>query len=378
MIVTVAGVAVAFAINAISYFAIIAALLRWHPAIEQKLLPRETFGPAIAAGLRYVALSPVLLRVMCRSFVFGMGAVVILALLPVVARNLLGGSALSYGILLGCFGLGAIGGGVLSARLRKRFANEWIVRIAFVIMAASVVALGLSKSMVLTGLILLPCGACWVLALSLFNVTVQLSTPRWVVGRALAIYQMAAFGGMAAGAWLWGTIAEANGSVTALICAAVPLLVGATLGLKFPLENFGTRDFTPLKGFVEPSLKLDLTPRSGPIMVMVDYEIAQTDVSAFLQLMVERRRIRIRDGARRWVLMRDLESPEIWTESYHVPTWVEYLRHHARRVTSDADVATRLLALHKGAAPPRVHRMIERQTVPRANDVSLKLAPDVH
>lgn len=204
LIVTFAGVATAFALNALSYFAIIAALIRWRPPVVQKLLPREAFGPAISAGLRYVALSPVLLRVMCRSFIFGIGAVAILALLPVVARNLLGGSALTYGILLGCFGIGAIGGGVLSARLRGRYRNELIVRSAFVVMAAGVMALGLSQHTVLTGLILLPCGASWVLTLSLFNVTVQLSTPRWVVGRALAIYQMAAFGGMASGAWLWG------------------------------------------------------------------------------------------------------------------------------------------------------------------------------
>lgn len=295
-----------------------------------------------------------------------------------VARSLLAGSALTYGILLGCFGLGAIGGGFLSARLRRRMPNEWTVRAAFVVMGLGVAGAGLSRNMVLTGLILLPCGAAWVMALSLFNVTVQLSTPRWVVGRALAIYQVAVFGGMACGAWLWGTVAEASGSPTALMLAGVPLLLGAAVGLKFPLENFATRDLSPLNRFVEPSLKLDLIPRSGPIMIMVDYEIAQYDVPVFLRLMVERRRTRIRDGARRWVLMRDLENPDIWTESYHVPTWLEYLRHHERRVISDADVAERLLALHKGSAPLRVHRMIERQTVPRDNDVSLKLVPDVH
>lgn len=67
LIVTVAGVATAFALNALSYLAIIAALFRWHPPLVEKLLPRESFGPAISAGLRYVALSPALLRVMCRS-----------------------------------------------------------------------------------------------------------------------------------------------------------------------------------------------------------------------------------------------------------------------------------------------------------------------
>src|SRR3546814_15949961 len=60
-------------------------------------------------------------------------------------------------------------------------------------------------------LAVLPAGACWVVTLSLFNVTVQLSTPRWVVGRALALYQTATFGGMAAGSWIWGVSAEAYG-----------------------------------------------------------------------------------------------------------------------------------------------------------------------
>lgn len=36
--------------------------------------------------------------------------------------------------------------------------------------------------------------------------------------------------------------------------------------------------------------------------------------------MGERRRIRIRDGARNWALMRDLENPSLWTETYHTPT----------------------------------------------------------
>src|SRR3546814_5862732 len=61
----------------------------------------------------------------------------------------------------------------------------------------------------LSCLAVLPAGACWVMTLSLFNVTVQLSTPRWVVGRALALYQTATFGGMAAGSWIWGVSAEA-------------------------------------------------------------------------------------------------------------------------------------------------------------------------
>ncbi|MNT82040.1 hypothetical protein D3C72_2217160 [compost metagenome] len=96
---------------------------------------------------------------------------------------------------------------------------------------------------------------------------------------------------------------------------------------------------------------------------MIDYEIDDADIPEFLETMAERRRIRIRDGAGHWALMRDLEIPTTWTETYHVPTWVEYVRHNQRRTQADASVGEKLTALHRGAAPPRVHRMIERQTI---------------
>ena len=93
--------------------------------------------------------------------------------------------------------------------------------------------------------------------------------------------------------------------------------------------------------------------------------------------MSERRRIRIRDGARHWTLLRDLENPNIWTETYHVPTWVEYIRHNLRRTQADAENTEKLWALHRGEGRPRVHRMIERQTVPIRDDMPIKQNPEV-
>ena len=380
MIVAVAGAAAAFAINAASYLTLIYALARWKPKSAPRNLPRESFWPAIKAGLRYVAMSPNLTRVMFRGFIFGAAAISVLALLPLIARDLLGGNALTYGIMLGCFGIGAIGGAFSSGLLRARNSNEVVVRGAFGAFALSAVLLGLSHQVWLSCGALMLAGASWVLALSLFNVTVQLSTPRWVVGRALALYQTATFGGMACGSWVWGVVAEAHGLERALIMSGVVLLLGALVGLRFALPEFGVLNFEPLDRFSEPPLRLDLRQRSGPIMIMVDYDIAQKDVSAFLAVMTDRRRIRIRDGARRWALLRDLESPDIWTETYHVPTWVEYVRHNQRRTKADAEVSDRLLALHKGESPPHVHRMIERQTVTATarDDMPLKESPEVH
>ncbi len=377
LIVALAGAAAAFALNAISYLPLILALGRWRPERTPSRLPRENFGSAMWAGIRYVSLSPNLTTVLFRGFLFGFSATAILALLPSVAAEYVGGGALAYGTLLGCFGLGAIGGAFLNGRIRERYSNEVIVRLACIGFAASSVALGYSRDTLLSHMALLPAGACWVLALSLFNVSIQLSSPRWVVGRALSLYQTATFGGMAVGAWVWGLSADVLGPDSALGLAGASMLLCALVGFRLPLLQFNARDLNPLNTFNEPILKLDLRPRSGPIMVMIDYDIVQDDIPRFLALMADRRQIRIRDGARQWALLRDLERPEIWTESYHVPTWIDYLRHNLRRTKADAENIELIRALHRGEGMPVVRRMIERQTVPLRDDTPLRETPEV-
>ncbi len=363
VIVAAGGAAAAFAANSLSYFALLYALFRWRPNVSPSGLPREDFGRAISAGLRYVSMSPNICKVLLRGFAFGLATSSILSLLPLIARDLVSGGPLTYGILLGCFGLGAIGGALLNAAIRARFSSETIARLAFTGFAVSASVSALSTSAILTGAVLPIAGASWVLALSLFNTTVQLSTPRWVVARALSLYQTTTFGGIAAGSWIWGATADTHGAQTALIASAVTMIAGAALGLRFSLPELESLNVDLLNRFSEPELPLDLKPRSGPIVILIDYEIDEADIPEFLETMTERRRIRIRDGAGQWALMRDLENPTVWTETYHVPTWVEYVRHNQRRTLADAANGEKLRLLHRSADAPRVHRMIERQTI---------------
>ena len=367
-IVALAGAAAAFAVNALSYIAIIVALLRWRAPVREQRLPREPMGSAFSAGLRYVAMSPNLMRVILRGFLFGLAAIALQALLPLVVRQTLQGSAFLYGVMLGCFGIGAVGGALANVRLRARFVNEQIARGAFLGFAAATGILAFSTQAVLSGAALLLAGACWVLALSMFNVTIQLSTPRWVVGRAMSIYQTATFGGMSLGAWVWGHLSDTHGIGFALALAGLVLAIGALAGRLLRLSEFEDLDLTPLGLLTAAEPRLDLRARSGPVFIMVDYAIAQDDTDAFLALMRERRRIRLRDGAQRWALLRDLERPEIWSEKYYVPTWVDYTRHLSRRTKADVALQEAIRALHRGAEPPRVTRKIERQTVPEHDD----------
>jgi MFS family permease len=361
-IVAAAGAFGAFAANAVSYIGLIAVLARWRPEAPPRVLPPESLGTAMAAGLRYVAMSPNISLVLVRGAIFGLAAIAVQALMPLIARDLVHGGPLTFGLLLGAFGAGAVCGALLIARLRRALSIEAIVRLGFIGFAICVIGAGLSSSAILTMIAMVFGGGSWVVALSSFNVTVQLSAPRWVVGRALALYQMATFGGMACGSWIWGEIAERYGVTEALLMAGLVLVAGAAFGLRYALPELKSLNLDPLSRWKEPEVALDIRPRSGPIVVTIEYIIREPDVIAFLEVMAQRRRVRRRDGARHWTLLRDLESPELWVERYHTPTWLEYVRHNQRPTHADAAIIERLRSLHQGSEPPRVHRMIERPT----------------
>ena len=347
MIVATAGAPAAFAVNAATYLPLIVVLARWRPPSNPRLLPRETLGVAVAAGLRYVAMSPAIHAVLVRCAAFGVGASAILALMPLVARHSVGGGPLTFGLLLGAFGAGAVAGALGSTQLRRLLSTEAIVRTASVSFAIAAAVAGVSSYLAITMTMMLVAGAGWVLALSTFNVAVQMSAPRWVVARALSIYQMVVFSGIAAGSWLWGVVAASEGTETALLGAASVMLICAALGRWLPVSQADRLNLDPLRQWKQPDTAVPIEPRSGPVVITIEYIIRPEDILEFLAAMAERRRIRRRDGALNWRLLRDLADPQVWVERYETPTWLDYLRHTNRMTQDDAVVPQRLRALHQ-------------------------------
>ncbi|WP_109807662.1 MFS transporter [Sphingosinithalassobacter portus] len=357
-IVAVANASAAFLANCVSYIGLIVVLLRWKTDPAPAELPPERIGSAVASGVRYVAMSPDLVRVLIRSVFFAAGASAISALLPLVARDLMQGGAVTYGILLGAFGVGAVGGALLGARLRHRFAPQRLVGAAGVAVALGVAGVAFSTTPLAAAPVLALAGGGWMMAMAALNATIQLASPRWVVARAIATYQTAAFGGLAFGAWIFGMIAASHGTRTALLAAAALQLVGLVLGYFIRIPDIDHLNLDPLRRWSEPSTQVPIESRSGPLTIALTYEIDPADIDLFLAAMAERRRIRRRDGARRWSLSRDLAQPRLWIESYQVSTWLDYVRHNYRRTHADAANLDRIMALHRGQ-PPVVQRLIE-------------------
>ncbi|GAB7551216.1 MFS transporter [Novosphingobium sp. 11B] len=354
------GAAVAFIVNAVSFIPLVTMLVRWRYDAPARILPREKIGAAMAAGLRYAALSRALRAVAVRAFVFGVAAGSVPSLMPLVANDLLHGGPFVFGILLASFGAGAIGGAIASASMRARWSSEQIVARLSLVLAAGATLAGLSRSMPLTTVAMALAGAAWLTVLTTFNVVTQLSSPRWVVARALSIYQMATYGGLAAGSWFFGALASRAGCTAALAVAGGGLLIVAAIGRVCPLRG-ESLDMAPRADWHLPETSVPVEMRSGPIVVAVDYRVLTDDSETFLSLMAERSRILRRDGARDWMLQQDLVETEAWVETYRFATWHDYVLLNQRRTRADQLVHEALAAVQAPGSSLVVHRRIQRQ-----------------
>src|SRR5829696_6400942 len=285
IVVAAAGAQAAFLLNALSYIGLIVVLLTWKRPAPPGPLPPENVGAAMAAGLRYVRLSPTIRTVLVRSLAFGLCGSAVWVLMPLIARDLVRGGPLTYGLLLGAFGAGAVAGALVSTGLRERYAPEVIVTRATLGFAGGSVLVAHSPWLVLTLAALLVAGAGWVLALSSFNVTVQLWAPRWVVGRAMAVYQTVTFGGMALGSWLWGSVAHAQGLSESLTFAGLAMAASALLGRALPLVRTGRANLDSHGRWPDPEVRLALKPQSGPVVITVEYRVRKRDWPGFLRAM---------------------------------------------------------------------------------------------
>lgn len=361
VLVAAAGPPFAFLVNACTYVGLVAVLLLWKRPQAPRDLPPERLFAGMRSGLSYALWSPAIRTVLIRSFAFSVGSAAIWALMPLIARDLIGGGPLVYGLLLGAFGTGAILGALLSTRLRRTMSIERLVLGASLAFAAATAAAAVSHLLIMTAPALVIAGAAWVLALSTFNVTVQMSSSRWVVGRAMAAYQSVTFGALALGSWAWGTLAHYATLTTALLCASAVLAVSLALSRVARLPQQDRPDLTPSRAWPEPALDIEIDPATGPIVVSIEYRIAVSDAETFRLAMTTLRQIRRRDGARGWTLLQDIAEPERWIERFHSSTWLDHLRHHRRVTVSDRAVEMQVTALHKGPAPPVVRHLLMRR-----------------
>ena len=359
LIIAVAGVATAFLVNFVSFFGVILVVARWKRPVHKRTTPQESLPGATIAAIRYVRYSPEILTVVVRTGVVMFFSSSLFALLPTIAHAV-NKSAIGYGLLLGCFGAGAIGGALMMQPARARWSTETVVSTGVTILGLVILTASAFHHLSTLAPLMLIGGAAWVLFISLINALVQSLAPDWVRARVLAIFILVYQGGFALGSAAWGALAQRAGIGTALVCAGLGTIASTVMVLFAKLPE-STRDLTPWNHWRMPVVvKADESIlRQGPVLVTVEYQVIPERKADFIEAIHEYERVRRRDGASQWGIFYDAEDGDRYVEVFLVSSWAEHQRQHERQTVAAHELEERL-ASHV-AGPPRVRHLIFAQ-----------------
>ncbi|MEM6974116.1 MAG: MFS transporter [Pseudomonadota bacterium] len=347
-----------FAVNAFSFVGIIAVLWFWQgePPRHRTTSPESVLG-AMLAGLRYARNSVGLRRVILRALAFFTFASAYWALLPLIARDVLSGGAELYGLLLGAVGAGAVIGALALAWLRRQLEPGSLVLVGTLgtaIAMAAMAGFAVETVAIVVGLI---AGASWITVLSSLQVAAQAALPNWVRARGLSLYLMAFFGAMSGGAVFWGLVAEEIGVAATLLVAAMTLAVVGFAATRIQIVAGDELATVASLHWPAPPIVESGAAADGPVLVTLDYHVAEVNITPFRALMAQLGAARRRDGGYGWHLFRIVEEDGLYREAFMVASWAEHLRQHERVTEAERRLQAEIIALIEGERPRVRHHL---------------------
>jgi len=356
LIISAAGIAVPFWINALSNLGIVAALLWWRaPQSPPHRLPAERFIAAIRTGFRHARHNRHLTATLARALAFFIFASAYWALLPLVARNQIASGPEIYGALLGAIGAGAVAGAFALPWLKVKLGPDRLVAAGTLGTALTLVAFGLAHETLLGLVASALAGVSWIAVLANMNVSAQVALPDWVRGRGLAIFVTVFFGAMSVGSALWGELAAIVGLPAAHFVAAAGAVLVVPLSWRWKLQTGAGVDLTPSMHWPTPVLSRAVADDQGPVLVTVEYRIDPANRHEFLDAMQKLAHARRRDGAYAWGIFEDAGQEGRFLETFLVESWLEHLRQHERVTNADRILQSAVRRFHVEAEPTVTH-----------------------
>lgn len=238
LLLSLVGVFLLFAINALTYVGVVFAMRAWkRPAEAHAAQRREGFAEAARAGIAFVRGSAELRAIFARGLCFFVPAIAMGTLLPVIGRFELGLDEFDFGILYGVFGIGAVAAAFAMPTVNRLLgadrANIWAMGIA----AATTMVAALAMTPLVVGAVVAINGACWITVIANNGASVQMILPNYMRARGMAVHQMVFFGAMVAGSLLWGKVANFFDVRTALVASAVALVPLTVLAASIKLPG---------------------------------------------------------------------------------------------------------------------------------------------
>ena len=248
------GEAWCFAIDAVSYVAVVASLLMLRVPRFVPVPRTSHVGQDMKDGLRYVGQVPLLRAVLLLLAVTSVLGGSYTTLLPMVAGTTLAGGPQTLGILMGAAGCGALVGALYLASRSSIVGLGGVIAKATLTLGLALIALRFATNVYVATPLLFITGLSWMVQMASTNTIIQTITDPDKLGRVMSLYAVAFFGGMPLGALLEGTIADHIGPMNTFLCAGIAVtLAGSFYRRALPGLRAASRDLYVRLGLVPGS-----------------------------------------------------------------------------------------------------------------------------
>ncbi|WP_454905653.1 MFS transporter [Variovorax gossypii] len=356
-----AGTVWVFALNAVLSVASGFVVLRWRRAHTPNPLGREKLIGAMRVGVQFVRQSQRMRAVLVRVSIFFFHSTALLALLPLLARNLQGGGAGTFTLLLAAMGSGAIIAVLFLPRLRQALGRDQLVLRGTLLQSGATAVMAFAPNAWVAVPAMFFGGMAWITVANSLSVSAQLALPDWVRARGMSMYQMAIMGASAIGAAIWGQVATVTTLQLSLVIGAISGTLMMLLALRWVTDVSGEDDTSPAAAGWAAGPPAEAPQEEGRVVITVEYIIEPARAAAFHLVMQQTRRARLSQGAIGWELLHDIAQPERYVEQIVDDSWTDHLRRFNRATASDMALRERRLAFHIGEAGPVITRYIVRR-----------------
>jgi MFS family permease len=224
------GAGWAFAINTVSFVAVLAGLLlmrkdELHPFADRR---RPTLWGGTREGFSYAKRNRTVIVTLSMMVVFSSVCFNFNILLPLLAKDTLDAGPRTFGIISACFGAGALIGALSAAAMANaRWRTMFVGAGGFGICELLIAPL---HTVALTGALLFVCGIFFTSYTANSNSSVQLASADYIRGRVLGLYYYAWNGLAPFGALLVGWLCDRGGTELAFFVGGVAALAMTALG----------------------------------------------------------------------------------------------------------------------------------------------------
>jgi MFS family permease len=227
LLIAAIGTGVCFLFNAVSFvFVILSLLLMRLPAEHNNKAHRSILGE-LGEGIRYTFGYAPIRYVILLLFLASLTGMPYAVLMPVFAKEILLGSANTYGLLMGASGLGALGGAFFLATRKNAFGLEKVIPVAAATFGAGLILLSLSRSFPLAIAVNIVTGFGMMLLMATSNTVIQSIVADDMRGRVMSFFTMAIMGTAPFGSLLAGSLAKEIGVPLTIALGGVMCMAGA-------------------------------------------------------------------------------------------------------------------------------------------------------